>query len=128
MFRRVTPAPGCSPDDQERTSVNNTSLSNTPVPASDDHASHRRCSELPSRRDTRVSMDLTSTGTLSFHNISYVIGGGHRNGLEKTCYPSFIKPKPGKQIIDDVSGIFRSGMNAIMGKFMRIVFMDTSSL
>jgi hypothetical protein len=56
-------------------------------------------------------MDLTSKGTLSFHNISYNIGGRHRN-----WYPSFIKPKAGKQIIDDVSGIFTSGMNAIMGE------------
>jgi len=56
-------------------------------------------------------MDLTSKGTLSFHNISYNIGGRHRN-----WYPSFIKSKAGKQIIDDVSGIFKSGMNAIMGE------------
>ncbi|CAF4435094.1 unnamed protein product [Rotaria sp. Silwood2] len=60
-------------------------------------------------------MDLSSKGTLSFHNISYVIGQRQINSRCKNWYPSFIKSKPKKQIIDDVSGIFASGMNAIMG-------------
>jgi hypothetical protein len=57
-------------------------------------------------------MDSSSTGTLSFHNINYIIGGTGPN----LCCTACIKPKPGKQILYDVSGMFTTGMNAIMGK------------
>jgi hypothetical protein len=61
-------------------------------------------------------MDASSTGALSFHNISYVLGETRMNAQCKKCYPPCIKPKPDKQILNDVSGIFKTGMNAIMGK------------
>jgi hypothetical protein len=61
-------------------------------------------------------MDLTSKGTLSFHNISYIAGGHQENSRWKNYYRSFMRPEPKKHIIDDISGIFTPGMNAIMGK------------
>ena len=62
---------------------------------------------LPARRrqSTRISMSLTSKGILSFHNIHYRL---HRSRL--CC-----KSKSTKHIINNVSGLFTPGMNAIMG-------------
>jgi hypothetical protein len=77
---------------------------------------HRHSSELRSRNQKHVPMDSISEGTLSFYNISYTVGGRQENGRWKNWHPSFMKSGPKKQIIDDVSGIFRSGMNAVMGK------------
>lgn len=116
MLRRVSPAPDNLsvhiPIQAIDTSLPNTSSNH----ASNENLQHRHSSELQSRRNTRSSMDLFSKGTLSFHNISYMIGGRQKTGRCKHWYPSFTKPKPEKQIIDDVSGIFTTGMNAIMGK------------
>ncbi len=115
MLRRVS----LSPDNvsiQIQIPALDTSISNTPNNASNENLQHHDSSEVQSRSSTRTSMDLTSKGTLSFHNISYMIGGRQKIGRCKTCYPPFIKPKPKKQIIDNVSGIFTTGMNAIMGK------------
>ncbi|CAF2629932.1 unnamed protein product [Rotaria sp. Silwood2] len=96
--------------------INDTSSpSSTIIHSIDETLQRHHSSQCRSRRNTRVSMDLSSKGTLSFHNISYVIGQRQINSRCKNWYPSFIKSKPKKQIIDDVSGIFASGMNAIMG-------------
>jgi hypothetical protein len=72
----------------------------TLIPTSNGDLQHRHSVQIGSRRNTRVSIDLSSKGILSFHNISYMIG----------------RRKPQKQIIHNISGVFRSGMNAIMGK------------
>jgi hypothetical protein len=101
---------------QRPISAIDTSFQNPSIYASNENLEHRRSSELRNRSKKRVSMDLTSKGTLSFHNISYVVGGRQENSRWKNWYPSFMKPEPEKKIIDDVSGIFISGMNAIMGK------------
>ncbi len=63
-----------------------------------------------------VPVDFISKGTLSFYNISYTVGGRQENSRWENWQPSFMKSKPKKKIIDDISGIFISGMNAIMGK------------
>jgi len=73
-------------------------------------------SQVHHRRNTRVSMDLSSRGTLSFENISYTIDERRTNALWKKFRQFFIPPIPEKQIVDNVSGVFESGMNAIMGK------------
>lgn len=64
-------------------------------------------------------MDASSRGTLSFHNINYVIGGTGTGPGSKCCTLPCIKPKPAKNILSDVSGVFTTGLNAIMGKSKR---------
>ncbi|CAF3699138.1 unnamed protein product [Adineta steineri] len=109
--RRVSPILEHLPVETSTTAITDDNvLSNIVIQASDDGISHHRPSELRNQRDTRVSMDLTSKGTLSFHNIRYVVGERQKN-----YYLSCIKLKSGKKIINNVSGIFTSGMNAIMG-------------
>jgi hypothetical protein len=83
---------------------------------SNQNLQHRHSSELRNRNQKHVSMDFISKGTLSFYNIGYAVGGRQENGRWKNWHPSFMKSESKKQLIDDVSGIFRSGMNAIMGK------------
>jgi hypothetical protein len=97
-------------------SIIGTSRASTPIAIDNDTLQLRRSSIVSGRGAKRVSMDPTAKGTLSFHNISYVVGGPQTNNPCKNCHPWFIKQKPGKQIINDMSGIFKSGMNAIMGK------------
>ena len=77
-----------------------------------------RCSSsrLHSQKSTRASIDLLPLGTLSFHNINYIVGGTSRNPARRKLYPSCMRPQLGKQILRDVSGFFTVGMNAIMGK------------
>jgi hypothetical protein len=115
MFSRVSPTPDDLPIQITIPAID-ADLPDTVVHASDTNFQPRRSSELVIRKNTRISMDLTSKGTLSFHNINYIVGGRHANSRMKKWYSSFIKPKPGKQVINDVSGTFTSGMNAIMGK------------
>lgn len=75
---------------------------------------HRSNSVISQRQNRRMSMDPSSRGTLSFHNINYVIGGTGTGN--KCCKLPCIKPKPAKHILSDVSGVFSTGLNAIMGK------------
>ena len=84
--------------------------------ASNQNLQHDHSSETQNCIQKHVSLDSISNGTLSFYNISYTVGGCQENGRWKNWQPSFMKSKPKKEIIDDVSGIFISGMNAIMGK------------
>lgn len=72
---------------------------------------NRHSGEQHSRRSTRVSMDVKSQGALSFYNINYVVDGSRNR-----CRLPFRKAKSGKQVIDNVSGIFTTGMNAVMGE------------
>jgi hypothetical protein len=76
----------------------------------------RRSSMLSKGQLIRVSMDLSSAGALSFHNINYLVGGTGATPTSKICHLPCIKPKPARQILYDVSGVFTTGMNAIMGK------------
>ncbi|CAF4140861.1 unnamed protein product, partial [Rotaria magnacalcarata] len=67
------------------------------------------------RRNTRISIDLSSRGALSFRNISYTLNTGPKNTKYRNILSSVGLLKTEKKIIDNVSGIFESGMNAIMG-------------
>jgi hypothetical protein len=115
LLSRISPVPNDLLVQIPMSTVDTSYLNN---PSETNHESIQlRCSSnVGSRSNRRVSMDLSSKGTLSFHNINYTIDGLQKNNLCKNLRPSFIKSKPGKQIINDVSGIFKSGMNAIMGK------------
>jgi ABC-type lipoprotein export system ATPase subunit len=57
-----------------------------------------------------------SESKLSFHHIDYIVGAKQLNLPCKKCLPACMKPKESKQILYDVSGMFKSGLNAIMGK------------
>jgi hypothetical protein len=99
--------------------INSTTIaevSQHPNGASNGSIHDRRSSMISKRRLSRVSMDPSSRGTLSFHNIDYIVGGRGTNPKSKCCSLPCIKPKPGRQILFDVSGVFTTGMNAIMGK------------
>ena len=71
---------------------------------------HRASIGSLNRRSTRASIDPSSRGVLSFHNISYNIGRKNTK-----CHLPCLKVNSGRQIIENVSGIFAPGMNAIMG-------------
>jgi hypothetical protein len=114
---RVSPAPDVHsihiPDPATDERVSNTSRS-----VSSENLDEHRLSTSVNRRDTRVSIDPESAGTLSFHGLSYEVGGRSKNGRCKNLYAPCIPSKTGKQIIDDVSGIFSTGLNAILGKYI----------
>ncbi len=101
---------------QEVTSATVVPVSEHPNGTSNGNIHRRRSSMLSKGRLTRFSMDLSSAGALSFHNINYVVGGTETNPITKKCRLPCFKPKPARQILYDVSGIFTTGMNAIMGK------------
>ncbi|CAF1166468.1 unnamed protein product [Adineta steineri] len=68
-------------------------------------------------RNSRVSKNAPSKNTISFRNIKYVLGNEFIYDLREfwcvSPFKSKTKPKP---ILDDIAGIFKSGINAIMGK------------
>lgn len=86
------------------------------VRESNQNLRHHRSSEPHNLIQKNVSMDSVSKGTVSFHNISYTVGGRQENSPWRNWQPSFMKPKRKTTIVDDISGVFIPGMNAIMGK------------
>ena len=67
---------------------------------------------------SRVSIAENAPATLSFHNISYTVGGrqeSSKNPFKHWSVPC-CKPHPPKQVLFHVSGKFINGMNAILGK------------
>ena len=67
---------------------------------------------------SRIGFDENATGTLSFSNINYIIGPSPQSSRKskKILRLPFSKPEENKQILLDMSGIFKNGMNAILGK------------
>ncbi|CAF3193044.1 unnamed protein product [Rotaria socialis] len=65
----------------------------------------------------QVSTTVSSTGTISFHNINYTVGTKARSHKRRSkCLTlPFFKVTEQKQILFDVSGRFMNGMNAILG-------------
>jgi hypothetical protein len=61
-----------------------------------------------------ISTDRSSSGTLPFRNIKYILGG--KRVKHRKYYPSCLKPKAQQVILNEISGILTPGMNAIMGK------------
>ncbi|CAF3394081.1 unnamed protein product [Rotaria socialis] len=64
---------------------------------------------------SRVSIPVDASGTLSFHEINYVIGGKNECKRRRWSCPTILKSEKQKQILFDISGKFSDGMNAIMG-------------
>ena len=65
---------------------------------------------------TSVPSEPPSGSTLSFYNIDYIVGAKRQKLPYKKWFPACMKPKESRQILYDVSGMFKSGLNAIMGK------------
>lgn len=64
-----------------------------------------------------LTLENTSTaGTLSFRDLKYTLYGARSNPRRRKCCESYLKPESPKRILNKVSGIFKPGMNAIMGK------------
>jgi hypothetical protein len=76
----------------------------------DQTAFYSRLNDIPSPRN------LFPTGTLSFRQIKYILGDTLIDNLRRDWCISSLKAEPPKRILDDISGIFQTGMNAIMGK------------
>jgi hypothetical protein len=115
LFRRVSSTSDDLPV-RRPTPTTDTYFRKPSIYANNENLQHCRSSELRNQSKKCVSTDLISKGTLSFHNISCVVGGHEENSRWKNLYPFFMRPEPKKQIIDKISGIFTPGMNAIMGK------------
>ena len=62
--------------------------------------------------------EQTSDTTISFHNISYTL---HAKSSARPQLP-FRKATPKKQILFDISGTFKAGMNAILGTYSLFIF------
>ena len=66
----------------------------------------------------RMSIPEYAPATLTFHNINYIVGSTPK--LSKKCLKHsklpLCKTREPKQVLFNVSGKFKNGMNAIMGK------------
>jgi len=67
---------------------------------------------------TLASTNRSSAGTLSFRDLKYTLHGTRTDDRQRKCYPSCLKPPAPKRILHNVSGIFSSGMNAILGNYL----------
>jgi hypothetical protein len=78
---------------------------------------------MPARTDLTVEQ---LTGTLTFHNINYVIEI-KKKILFKCADGRGLNDQNNKYIIKNISGQFRNGMNAILGRiFYSCVFLTAS--
>ena len=114
-YRDVTPVSYIHPLHRVKSSAV-VPLSNSVDRLRNGSVQHSTSAGLSKRKESRVSMDPLSMGTLSFHNVNYTVGGSGTNSSRQKCCLPCIKPNPGRQILQDVSGMFTTGMNAIMGK------------
>ncbi|CAF4061728.1 unnamed protein product [Rotaria sordida] len=81
-----------------------------------DSDGYRNFSIVHERKYEQPSNSILSTGEISFYDISYDMDEAiTKCKCPKIC-PYFKKAEPVKQILRNVSGVFRSGMNAIMGQ------------
>lgn len=66
----------------------------------------------------RMSIPQHAPATLTFHNINYLVGSkstANKQCLKCSKLPLF-KARDPRQVLFDVSGQFKNGMNAILGK------------
>jgi hypothetical protein len=63
-----------------------------------------------------TSTNLSSAGTLSFRDLKYTLYDTRTDDQRRKYCPSCLKSPAPKRILHKVSGIFSSGMNAILGK------------
>ncbi|CAF1118769.1 unnamed protein product [Adineta ricciae] len=90
--------------------INSTVIPIPEIPILNDTSSfHKPLNNRP------VSRHSLSIGTLSFRNIRYTISDSFIRNVRTLLGGSSFQSESRKQILDDVSGIFTSGLNAIMG-------------
>ena len=94
------------------TSTDMSENSTTPIPSNRESDNNSSTASICSSR-----FDLSPT-TLAFHKTQYSIK--QKTSIIKLSLKSnpFRKQEEAKMIIDDVSGIFTTGLNAIMGLFL----------
>jgi len=63
-----------------------------------------------------AQISVPETGVISFHNINYFVNDTKAGMKCKNWCSSSVANKSDKQVLFDFSGVFRPGMNAIMGK------------
>lgn len=81
---------------------------------------------IEKNKEIEISLENNrfQSATISFYNINYIIGNEtikskHCFQWQTKTYP-YWKSIPNKQILTDVSGIFKPGMNAILGILISI--------
>lgn len=86
-----------------------------PVPA----LNHDTCASSYDLSDHILApTNLSSTGTLSFRDLKYTLHDTRIDDRRRKYCSSCLKPPSSKWILHKVSGIFSSGMNAILGKYL----------
>lgn len=95
----------------------------TIIPLSDFHGQennggHNIHYQSPNDQSNYITeLETTSTtSTLSFRDLKYTLPETRTNHRRGQCCSCCLKSKSFKRILNKVSGIFTSGMNAIMGK------------
>lgn len=82
-----------------------------------DYPNYRRFSTSPRRKLKKTSTKFPLTGTISFHNISYIPNVNRIKIFCSKLCQLCKKPRAVKQVLNDVSGVFKTGMNAVMGEY-----------
>ncbi|CAM4957970.1 unnamed protein product [Rotaria socialis] len=77
--------------------------------------SYQRLQSGSHHEPIQSSTGSSSLSEISFYDINYTTNERKLKIKCPTIFPSFLKPKPAKQILHGLSGIFRTGMHAIMG-------------
>ncbi|CAF4861518.1 unnamed protein product [Rotaria socialis] len=107
-----------SENDECQTTAKITLLSSTSINSVTDENDMSRTAIVGNHSTSsisRVSIPVDASGTLSFHEINYVIGGKNECKRRRWSCPTILKSEKQKQILFDISGKFSDGMNAIMG-------------
>ncbi|CAF4723005.1 unnamed protein product [Rotaria magnacalcarata] len=94
------------------TSETDASPTNSTVHMADENFHDDHASRIPSRKNTRVSMDFSSKEHILFEILIMSLVEKKHNSCQK-FYPSFMKPKPQKQIIANVSGASGCGKSCL---------------
>lgn len=77
---------------------------------------HRNYSVIHERKQEEAMQNLSSASEISFFDINYTKNEMSANLRCSDICSNYRKAKPKQYILHDVSGVFRTGMNAIMGK------------
>lgn len=75
-------------------------------------------SNRPAASVIRMSIAEDAPATLSFHGINYIIGAQAETNNRFLKCPTipFLKPPELKHVLENLSGQFTNGLNAILGK------------
>ncbi|CAF4422566.1 unnamed protein product, partial [Rotaria magnacalcarata] len=94
------------------TSETDASPTNSTVHMADENFHDDHASRIPSRKNTPASMDFSSKELILFEILIMSLVEKKHDSCQK-FYPSFMKPKPQKQIIANVSGASGCGKSCL---------------